>query len=103
MQSGNPTVGGSNPLSAFTNAVPVVGVNPKIETVRLDTHCRKGTAGCKETRLDASRAAGLARRHLRPNQGSDAVARQLEYRAHVSTGPGKPSRFLPVVAGAATD
>jgi len=56
---------------------------------------------CKKSRLDASRAAALARRHLRPNPGSDADARQLEYRADVSTGPGQPGRLLPVVAGTA--
>src|SRR5208282_4759547 len=56
---------------------------------------------CKKSRLDASRAAALARRHLRPNPGSDADARQLEYRADVSTGPGQPGRLLPVVAGIA--
>ena len=55
---------------------------------------------CKKSRLDASRAATLARRHLRPNPGSDVHARQLEYRADVSTGPGEPGGLLPVVAGA---
>jgi hypothetical protein len=36
---------------------------------------------------DASRKTALARRHLRPNPGSDVLARQLEYRTDVSTGP----------------
>jgi len=47
----------------------------------------------------AGRAAGLARRHLRATPGSDAVARRLDDRAHVSTGPGEPGRLLPLVAG----
>ncbi|HEX6730602.1 MAG TPA: transposase [Pyrinomonadaceae bacterium] len=34
---------------------------------------------CKKSRLDASRATTLAGRHLRPNPGSDVLARQLEY------------------------
>ena len=34
---------------------------------------------CKKSRRDGSRAAALARRHLRPNPGSDVFARQLEY------------------------
>ncbi|HEV2417367.1 MAG TPA: transposase [Terriglobia bacterium] len=38
---------------------------------------------CKKSRLDASGAAVLARRHLRANPGSDAAARRPEYRAHV--------------------
>ena len=33
----------------------------------------------KKSRCDGSRAAALARRHLRPNPGSDVFARQLEY------------------------
>jgi len=52
----------------------------------------------QKSRLDASRAASLARRHLRSNPGSDAVVRWLEHRAHVSTGSGEPGRLLPVVA-----
>jgi Transposase len=38
---------------------------------------------CKKSRLDAGRAALLARRHLRANPRVDALARRLEYRAHV--------------------
>ena len=49
---------------------------------------------CKKSRRDASRAAALARRHLRPNPGSDVLARQLEYRTDVSIGPGKSRRLL---------
>ena len=45
--------------------------------------------------------AALARRHLRPNPGSDVLARQLEYRADVSVGPGESGRLLSIVAGAA--
>lgn len=54
---------------------------------------------CKKERLDASGAAALARRHLRPNPGSDVVARQFEYRADVPAGPGEPGGFLRVIAG----
>src|SRR2546427_13119395 len=78
MQSGDPTVGGSNPLSAFTNAVPVVGVNPKIETVRLNTHCRKGTGGGKETIFegfpsDSGGAAERLRKHRGTGQGAGSI------------------------------
>jgi transposase-like protein len=38
---------------------------------------------CKKSRLDAGRTTLLARRHLRANPRSDALARQFEYRAHV--------------------
>jgi transposase-like protein len=34
------------------------------------------------------------------NPGSDVLARQLEYRADVSTGPGESRRLLQIVAGA---
>jgi transposase len=40
----------------------------------------------QKSRLDARRAATLARRHLRPDPRSDTDARQPEYRAHVSAG-----------------
>ncbi len=53
---------------------------------------------CKKSRLDGSGAAALAGRHLRPNPGSDVFARQLEYRADVSTGPSESRRLLPMVA-----
>src|SRR5215831_5908492 len=56
---------------------------------------------CKKSRLDARRAASLARRHLRSNSGSDAVARRPKHRAHVSTGGGEPGRLVPLVAGTA--
>ena len=45
-------------------------------------------------------AVPLARRHLRPNPGSDAYARQPEYRANVSAGGRQPGRFLSFAAGA---
>src|SRR5215472_18557423 len=56
---------------------------------------------CKKSRLDARRAASLARRHLRSNSGSDAVARRPKHRAHVSTGGGEPGRLVPLAAGTA--
>jgi hypothetical protein len=39
----------------------------------------------QKSRLGARAAADLAGRRLRPDAGSDADARQPEYRAHVST------------------
>jgi len=38
----------------------------------------------------------LAKWHLRPDPRSDVIARQSEYRAHVSDGAGQPPEFLPV-------
>ena len=38
---------------------------------------------CKKSRLDAGATKALARRHLRPDPGADANARQPEYRANV--------------------
>ena len=38
---------------------------------------------CKKSRLDAGRATLLARRDLRRDPRTDALARQFEYRAHV--------------------
>ena len=55
---------------------------------------------CKKSRLDARASGNLARRRLRPNPGSDADARQFEYRADVSAGAGQPGRLLSVIAGA---
>ncbi len=45
----------------------------------------------------------LARRHLRRNPGSDADARQLEYRANVSAGRSEPGGLLSLPAGAQPD
>src|SRR6266581_8763884 len=45
---------------------------------------------CKKSRLDASATAALAKWHLRPDPRSDVIARQPEYRAHVSDGAGQP-------------
>src|SRR5579864_7563441 len=42
----------------------------------------------------------MARRHLRPDPGSNAGARQLECGTDVSGGGGKPCRVLPKFAGA---
>src|ERR1700675_2365386 len=57
---------------------------------------------CKKERLDAGRTVSVARRHLRRNPRTDAFARQLKHRAHVSVGRGQPSRFLSFSAGAST-
>src|ERR1700745_23981 len=54
---------------------------------------------CKKSRLDTRSAATLARRHLRADPGSDVVARQPEYRAHVSVGGREPQKLLPIVEG----
>src|ERR1700681_2162064 len=56
----------------------------------------------QKSRLDARRAASVARRRLRRNPRSDAFARQLKHRANVSAGGGQPSRFLSFSAGAST-
>jgi transposase-like protein len=53
---------------------------------------------CKKSRLDVRATSNLARRHLRPNPGIDAAARQTEYRADVSVGRSQPSRLVPVTA-----
>jgi transposase-like protein len=42
----------------------------------------------QKSRLDARATAKLARRHLGPNPGADVDARQIGYRADVSTGWG---------------
>ena len=39
---------------------------------------------CKESRLDAEAAGALAKRHLQPDLGSDADARQPEHRGYLS-------------------
>src|ERR1700730_2475225 len=57
---------------------------------------------CKKSRLDASATAALAKWHLRPDPGSDVIARQPEYRVHVSDG-GQPAGILPLTARAAAD
>src|SRR5215469_16495769 len=57
---------------------------------------------CKKSRLDARRAAKLARRDLRANPRSNAFARQPEYRAHVPLGSGQSQKFLSVAERAAT-
>src|SRR3984893_534546 len=57
---------------------------------------------CKKSRLDASATAALAKWHLRPDPRSDVIARQPEYRAHVSAGAGQPPELLPVAEGTAT-
>ena len=47
----------------------------------LARRCRRwifSKVPCKKSRLDAGRAKALARRHLRPNPGSDVDARQPE-------------------------
>jgi transposase-like protein len=49
---------------------------------------------CKKSRLDSRRAVSVARRRLRRNPRSDAIARQLKHRANVSAGGGESSRFL---------
>src|SRR6267143_1895182 len=54
---------------------------------------------CNKSRRDASRAARLARGHLRPDPGRDVEARRVADRADVSVSPGEPSGVLPVVAG----
>jgi transposase-like protein len=64
------------------------------KTVELDF--LKGAL--QKSRLDGSRATTLAGRHLRPNPGSDVLARQREYRADVSTGPSESRGLLPIVA-----
>src|SRR6185503_2492684 len=53
-------------------------------------------------RRDASRAARLARGHLRPDPGGDVEARRVADRVDVSVSPGEPSGVLPVVAGGPT-
>src|SRR5207244_4656140 len=57
------------------------------------------TVPCNKSRRDASRAARLARGHLRPDPGHDVEARRVADRADVSVSPGEPSGVLPVVAG----
>src|ERR1700736_3371736 len=75
-------------LNPGKNHHPRTHANPRSE--------RRSTS----TRLDASGQEALARRHLRPNPGSDVAARQLEYRADMSVSGGEPGGFLPVFAGA---
>src|SRR5262249_20957019 len=60
------------------------------------------TVPCKKSRLDAGAEATLARRHLRPNPGDDADARQPEYRAHVRVDESQPDQLLSFVATART-
>ena len=55
---------------------------------------------CKKSRREASGAATLARRHLRPDPGGDVVAWPTEYRAHVSARGSQAGRLLSVVTGA---
>src|SRR5215468_1491835 len=57
---------------------------------------------CKKSRLDARRAAKLARRDLRADPRSNAFARQPEYRAHVPAGSGESQKFLSLAERAAT-
>ena len=45
----------------------------------------------------------MARRSLRRNPRTDAFARQLKHRAHVSAGRCPPTRFLSFSAGASED
>jgi transposase-like protein len=51
----------------------------------------------QKARLDAGAQTALARRHLRPNPGDDADARQPEYRAYVRVDESQPDQ-LPFVA-----
>jgi hypothetical protein len=51
---------------------------------------------CKKSRLDARRAAKLARRHLLADPRSDVVASPPEYRAYVRIGTSQPGQFLPI-------
>ena len=49
---------------------------------------------CEKSRLDAGANKALARRHLRPNPGSDVNARQAECGTDVLPDCGQPSRLL---------
>src|SRR5882672_8620142 len=50
---------------------------------------------CTKSRRDARRAEAVARRHLRPDPGSDASARQFECSTDVSVVVGEPGGILP--------
>src|SRR3981081_2223076 len=51
---------------------------------------------CGKSRLYANSARTLAERHLRPNPGSNATARQAECGADVLFGKGEPCGILPM-------
>ena len=64
----------------------------------LEVDFFKGALQKVEARRQQSGNAG--ERHLRPNPRRDVIARQPQYRTHVSAGAGQPGRFLSVAAGA---
>jgi transposase-like protein len=70
------------------------------QQVRQLKRLRAGKAMEVDSRLDASGAAALASRHLRPNPGSDVAARQLKHRAHVSVSASESGGFPSCPTGA---